>query len=276
MYNNRGVGRLVKDDLVEARRWFELASSAAGDATDVELSSIAINLARLEPDPVVAEQRYRDLYAQQVATFGATHADVYFTRMFVARFTPDLARARAELEAACAGFETWKQPNELAQCAYEAAWLADEAGDRAAAARWMERVRDPDDRINQLARAYIAFASTATPHRAEDVARLRAIAAAFDRSLFYERPYINDALVILAAAGDPAAWEQALAICELGLVGYGRRTARARRMVAEQRAASRPVEAASLARAALPWYRAGNDRAVVDRLEQIATVGRTP
>ncbi|MBA3458738.1 MAG: serine/threonine protein kinase [Deltaproteobacteria bacterium] len=274
MYSNRGIARLAADDRTGARALFEQALESAGDADDVELVSISQNLAQLEREPAAAQRRLRTARDRLAAALGATHPDTLVAKEQLAMVTPDRAQAAAELDAAYKSLEHWH--GSYPEFAWEAAWIADETGDHATAATWMARIGGDSPPMTTIAAAYIALENHA-PDAARRVAELEQLATTLDQSTAWHRAYAADALVLLARA-KPALWERVLTLHEVEpLVIYSRRLARARRMVAEQWAVTRPDAARRLAEQALPWYRgAPGDAAVVARLQQLVGASRTP
>lgn len=253
MYSNRGLAKLAADDREGARALFETALRAAGDAEDVELVSIVQNLAQLEPTPEAAMRRFslaRDRYA---AALGTEHPVTLVATEQLALVMPDRARAAAQLQAAYEGLA--RSHVSYPEFAWELAWLADEAGDRNAAATWMKRVTgDGEGTITAIATAYIALESNA-PDSARQLAELERLVTMLDPSRPWSRAYAADALVLVARS-KPEAWERVLALLEKEpMVIYSRRLARARRMVAAQWMASRPGDAKRLAELGRAWYR---------------------
>lgn len=268
MYSHRGLLSLRAEDRAGARAMFEHAQQAAGDAEDVELASIAQNLAQLEADPAIALRQLRNARDRFAAALGPAHPLTHIAAVQVAMVTADRAMASAEIEGAYRSYERWQKPN--AYFAWQAAWLADESGDRASASAWMARIPDDASAISSIARAYLAL--EAGTNTAEHVANLEQLVKSLDQTTVWNRTYAADALVLVARSA-PQAWERVLAVLEINpLVIYSRRLARARRMVAEQWAETRPDDARRLAEQALLWYRgAPGDAVIVARLEKIAS-----
>jgi len=271
MYSNRGLARLAADDRDGARSLFETALATAGDADDIELVSITQNLAQLESKPEDALRRFRAAHDRFTAALGPAHPVTLIAAHQVAVLTPDRAAAAAGIAAAYTSLERWQRA--YPELAWAAAWIADEAGDRATAAAWMARVSGEGSTIASIAAAYVAVERGA-PDAAARLAEIEQLAAKLDTTAPWNRTYAADALILVARA-KPEAWERALALLETKpLVLYSRKLARARRMVAERWATTRPAEARRLAEQALAWYRgAPGDAAIVTRLEQIAATG---
>ncbi len=265
MYSNRGIARLAANDRTGARELFESALHAAGDAEDIELVSITQNLAQLERDPNEAQRRLRSARDRFSAALGPSHPLTLIASEQVAMLIPDRVQAAAELESSYRGLERWQ--GSYPEVAWEAAWIADESGDHAAAAAWMARITGDSSPLTAIAGAYIALQD-----RAPDAAKLEQLVTTLDQSLPWNRVYAADALVLVART-KLEVWERILALHETEpLVIYSRRLARARRMVAELVATTRPADAQRLAKLALPWYRgAASDAVIVERLEQLAS-----
>lgn len=270
MYSNRGITRLTADDREGARGLFAQAQRAAGDADDVELVSIAQNLAQLEHDPAMAHRQLRIVHDRFAAAVGPSHPLTLLAAQQVAMVIPDRAEALAVLDAAYRSLERWQGLHSDAG-AWEAAWIADESGDQAIAAAWMARIVEEPSEMWTIARAYIALANHA-PDAADRIAEVDHLVSTLDLSKLWNRVNAADALVLVARA-KPQTWERVLALLEVEpLVIYSRRLARARRTVAELWARTRPADAKRLAEQALSWYRgASADSAIVTRLEQLAT-----
>jgi hypothetical protein len=270
MYSNRGLARLVAEDRTGARELFERAQHAAGDAEDVELVNVAQNLAQLEVDPVAALRLLRSVYDRYATALGPTHPVTLTASQQVAALTPDRAVAGAQLEAAYRSLERWKGQL-LADVAWKAAWIADESDDRVTAAAWMARIPRSDSPISTIAAAYTAL-ELSPPDAANRLADLEQFAATLDQSFVWNRSYAAAALVLVARA-KPQVWERVLTLLETKPLSiYSRQLARARRMVAEQWATTRPEDARRLAEQALPWYRRSpGDAGIVARLELIAS-----
>lgn len=269
MYSNRGLARLIDDDREGARAMFERAQQVAGDSADVELVSIAQNLAQLETDPAQALRKLREVRSRFVSALGSAHPHTLIAREQVALVTPEREAAAVELETIERGLQLWQQA--YADFAWHAAWIADESGDVARASASMARIQPDETPMAQIARAYIAIANQA-PDAARSATELEQLAAKLDTSKWWDRNLAADALTVVARV-KPEAWEQVLALRETKpLVIYHRALARARRMVAGRWAVTRPVEAAQLATLALPWYRAASaDGEIVVTLERIAS-----
>lgn len=161
-------------------------------------------------------------------------------------------------------------------CALESAWLADEAGERAAALRWMElAAADPKtasgDRIKgKIAAGYLTLYGAPAASGAALASSAEALLAAGKAALaspnWWFHVDASDAYAVaartleaLGRAGEAdRAWRQALtALDGIDEPVYERRVARVRATVAVRLAAHPPhlSEARTLAAAALAWYR---------------------
>ncbi len=273
MYNNRAVAFLEANNNRDARTLLEQALEIAGDRTDLELLAIRQNLLQLETDPAAYERGVRALHDRLAAALGPDHPDVLVHRVPLALLMRDRANARAAMEAACRGFERWKQVDIARLCTFEAAVLADDGGDRAAASALMDKVialtpPTAGDLFAPIARAYLALARD-TPDRMPAVAALeQRLRIPLDS--WWLRLAAADAWAVL---GDwPRAYEL---LQQVDRPMYPRRIARARRMLATQWRRSRPAEARELARLALDWYRGQpGDEATVADLESIIAESR--
>jgi len=266
MYSNRGVAHFAADDVVGARKMFETARKAAGDADEVELVSISQNLAQLESDPAEAERSFRHAHDRYAASLGPSHPWTLIALGQMVTVIPGRHEAGGLLEHAFRGVAT-REP----ELVWEAAWIADESEDITAAVDLMRSIPADTEPMTTIAGAYVALATHA-PDSAARVAALERLSATLDTSKWWNRAYVADALTTLARA-KPELWNMVLAFREtVTQVIYSRQLARARRMTAERWASKRPDDAARLANLALTWYRgAPSDQAIVKRLEQIAS-----
>lgn len=276
MYNNGSIARIAADDKAGARELLRTAQTIAGDTREIELVSIAQNLAELEPDPDECKRQLQDASARVLAALGAAHPQSLIARAKVGMLTRDLERARAEFEAVFLGLERWQQAAEITAVAYEAAWLADEAGDLRAASAWMKRTaRDPDSGdYGRIAAAYVAIVDE-TPEHAQRLAELERFAATAPQTNLWERVALADAFVVIARS-DPRAWERVVALHDaIDHPLYVRRRARARSKLAAHWLQSRPADARRLASLALPWYRGTpGEEPRVRELERISSDSR--
>lgn len=268
LHNNVGIAHLTKRDTEAALAAYRAA--AAEDAPELEVvTAVGQNLANLETTPEASLGRMKETYERYVAAVGSATSEGRVMHAIVAMMTPDDHAARA-LYGTCDGVEG--EP--YLQCMYEGAWLADAAGDMKAAARMMEVVAG-DPRMKVVANSYIAAQTGAlsSVQRSE----LDAVARQPLGGLF-EASYVGDANVLLARQADPSeallAWERATkAFTSTRFAVHRRRQARAERELAIRLALTRPSDAAQYALRALPWVRLTSDRALIARLEAIATNG---
>ncbi|HEY5925221.1 MAG TPA: serine/threonine-protein kinase, partial [Kofleriaceae bacterium] len=239
MYNNLAIARRAADDTEGARKLLQLAQTVAGDASDIELVSISQNLAGLEREPAAATDQLQVARTRLEAALGPNHPEVLLIRVLLASLEPELSRARTTLEEVCRGLERWQQTKSFAHCAYEAAWLADEQDDRAAAAAWMKHVvaHQPGGLRQQTAGSYIAVVESAAD-RATRIAELARRVAATESSWWW-RLAAADALTVIAMT-DPRIWQRVVTLLEtIDQPLYQRRLARARRMLASTPTPSR-------------------------------------
>jgi len=268
MYNNHGVVRMVANEIPAARELFEKARAAAGDASDIELVAISQNLAMIMDDSDAAAALFRAAYKRLAAVLGTDHHDTLSAGWKLAYATRPLQPARQTIEASCKGFERRRDKIMLGFCAYDAAWLADQAGDETAARAWMARVTEAGILLAPIAAAYQAVTTNA-PDRDQRVAALQPIINPPATAPAFKRGYAADALVVTARR-DPSAWRRALALYEtVPYQQFRRRLARARAMVAQSLATTRPDEARPLAALALGWYEGSDESERVAALRAI-------
>ncbi len=116
----------------------ETELAAGKDPDDVELVSILRNLALIEPDAGRRQELMERAAGALARALGPSHPSALTAREQTAMLTRAPGEARRKLEEACLGYGPWRLAAAQAVCALESAWLADEAGDRAAALRWMQ------------------------------------------------------------------------------------------------------------------------------------------
>jgi protein kinase-like protein len=273
MYNNYGLTRMSANDFPAARELFERARGAAGDAPDIELTAIPQNLAQITEDTAAAESLVRAARDRLAAALGENHFDTVMAGGRLAFATRPLGRAREMLEAACHGLERLHDTIALGFCAYEAAWLADQAGDDVAARAWMKRVTEANvPVVAPIAAAYQAVATNA-PDREQRIAALRSDSQKAATAAGTGRGFAADALVIIARR-DATAWARALVLLEsIPIQMFQRRLARARATVARSLAATNPGEARRLASLALVWYDGTDETEQVRALRAITSAG---
>src|SRR5262249_8072940 len=142
---------------------------------DYELASIPQNLAQLVDQPAESLAllgRARDEVAR---TLGADHPKVLEIELVEVKFIGDLAHARATQDAVCARLARLFPllRDERTWCEYEAAWLADEAGDaRGAATHFAAVAFDPAEEPvrTEIARRLVAPASAEAARSLERIA----------------------------------------------------------------------------------------------------------
>ena len=280
MLNNLGSRYFQAEEHDKARQLFEAALAqtelgqrplpAEASAEDIELLAIPQNLALIEPDDRKRQAMHEHTMRSLELTLGPGHPRTESAREQQGMTTLHPARARALVEAACAGHQRWALTRSVTICAYEAAWLADELGDQVAAVRWMRVASGYKSTSNaprekgNLAAAYVSVhapAPGAPPVLPADILRIAEVALA--RPGLADRIDAADAYALAArvetARGDlhAARASRAAAVRALeniALPTYERRVARARAelaLVSPDRA-----EAVGLAELALRWYRA--------------------
>jgi Protein kinase domain len=275
MYSNRAEAMIAADDKPDARLLLVQAQAIAGDRPELELVAIDKNLASLESDSAACTRRLRVALDRLQAALGPSHPDVLLTRIPIAMLDRDRTAARAQVDDVCRGLERWGHTGSSLDCAYEAAWLAHEAGDRSTATAWMSRIVAGTSDPNKLAlaKAYVAL-SADRPDRAAVAASLTPIISGA-HAAWWTRLDAADALALLAE-GDPALWRRAVAMIEtVDQPYYARRVARSRARLAEYLAGTSPNDARHYAELALAWYRdAPGDEALATRLQAITKATR--
>jgi len=288
LYNNKAIARSTANDRPGAHALLlqALAASPIGEprGDDLELTSIAQNLALFSDDPVERTSRSRQVAERLEAALGGLHPRALQARYLAATLTRDPQAAEQQFRTACEGFE--QHPGlayDLAACRYERAWLADDRGDAAAALAAMRlAARGPQsqsDSIATTAASYVAIAEG--DHVAETAATVQALAAKLAAATqFWRRGEAADAEVVAAlgwqrlgrAADAERCWSAAVALlASIQRPFYDRRLARARAALAQRWISSKPDEARRLAAAALAWYReAGGYEARVAELTGVA------
>ncbi len=279
LFNNAGTVRLARQDPVGAREWFEkaLRERPAGTADGIELAAIVGNLGLVESDHAKRDALFRREGDEIEAVLGADHPRALDARIRAAMFVENPMQARPSLETACGRYRLLHPSLVMraAQCAYELAWFAEEAGDDAAAAVELAKI-EPSQFEARIAHGYellvtgkLAGASREMVAMGEQLAK---------ESHFWLRWRGVDAYLVAALAqhrlGDRELERKSLdnalmAISALeGLkttTFYQRRLARIHLLLA--RIVPDPEEHA---RTALAWYRAaGGYDAVVAELEAV-------
>ncbi len=278
LFNNVGTVRLARQDRVGARIWFEKAlhERPPGTADGIELASIVGNLALVEPDHTKRDALFQREGDELEAVLGPDHPLTLDARIRAAMFVEHPQRARTLLAAACGRYRQFhpRLVERATQCAYELAWLAEEGGDVAGAAKELASIA-PGKLEARVAVGYQLLLA------GRFVEADRSMIATADELAkephFWMRWRGVDALIVAATAEhrngevarERATLERALStISELeGLKAttfYQRRLARIHRMLAGIVAS--PAEHA---REALAWYRAaGGYDDVIAELER--------
>jgi hypothetical protein len=266
LLNNLAVVRQSNtDDRTAARALLERAMRdwRPGQGEDeYELASIPQNLALAVDEPARSVTLLAQAQDEIARTLGADHPKAIEIARARALFL-DLPAARALHDDACVRLARLfpQLVGDRTMCEYEAAWLADDAGDAAAAAAHFAATVFPAD---EPLRAQIAASMReleAEPAKTAETLERAATAVAKD-AVPWLRIAAADAYVAAArgweTARDPVAaarcWERAVAL----YAGFGhpyvaRLLARAR---AGRALAVRDAAAAPHAEAALAWYRA--------------------
>lgn len=177
LLNNLGAAQLAtSNDSMTAQPFLEAAlresqSSTADDERVYELVSIRQNLAFAIDDPKRSLDLLIQAHGAVVRTLGADHPKALELEQGQAAFV-DLDRARRLMENACERYEHLflTLAEKLANCRYDAGWLADEAGDHARAAKLFAGVRF-DARVEPI-RLRIAAAMAAINAHPTDLASL--------------------------------------------------------------------------------------------------------
>jgi eukaryotic-like serine/threonine-protein kinase len=300
LWNNLGAryyraGQLDKARATLHRALAETTLETDPASVDIELVAILSNLSLTETSPEQRQAFGERTTAAYESTLGRNHPATIGAREQAAMKTRDPVQARAQLEEVCEGWKSWTMTINEVVCAFEVAWIADDLGDRAAAARWMKiAVTDPStaegERVmGKIAAEYAAIAAipdgdgspgTADSALAQHVVELQQLGkAALDTQAW--KFQAADAYMLAARLLDrlhrqaeaTAAWRLALAALDgLDAPVFERRVARVRAALAERLRHRDPAVAKQLATAALAWYRvAGGYAAAIARLEPIAT-----
>jgi hypothetical protein len=169
LVNNLAVAKQAAGDRAGARALLESALSEWRRVDDYELASIPQNLALAVDDPARSVALLGDARASVVRLLGSDHPRVSEIDQWRAMFR-DLEHAREDVDGACRRLATMfpHLVAERADCEYEAGWLADEAGDRVAAATHFASARTG---ISDPSRAAVANAM-ASPMTAAAAATL--------------------------------------------------------------------------------------------------------
>ena len=278
LFNNIGTVRLALQDRAGARAWFEKAlhERPTGTTDGVELASIVGNLGLVEPDHAKRDALFEREGDELVAVLGEDHPLALDARIRAAMFVDHAKRARELLAALCARYRRFHPQlvDRVSQCAYELAWLAEEQGDLAGAAKELADVHAK--KVEARVAPGYALLLAGKPDEAS-----RAMTAAADglskETHFWLRWRAVDALIVAAIAqhqlGDRVleriTLERALSAMSAievlkATTFYERRAARIHLMLARIGA---PPEHA---RAAIDWYRAaGGYEIAVEELARL-------
>ena len=240
LLNNLAAVKIaMSDDKVGARVLLEAAMRTwrpAQGENDYELVSILQNLALTVDDPSRSKELLERAHAEVVRLFGADHAKVLEIERFQYLFV-DLAKAREIVDSVCERYHRLFPHLEqiYAHCTYDAGWLADEAGDTAAAKRYFAATRSTDPLLAAIRTSMAALADGAVR---PDAAALEAAADTRGQDLSPWSSFVaGDAYIaaarIWAQAGNPAAsqrcWTKAARVLTPTERPYSkRRLARAR------------------------------------------------
>ncbi|MFN0249028.1 MAG: protein kinase domain-containing protein [Kofleriaceae bacterium] len=228
----------TSNDLAPARLLLEEAMRswrAIRGENEYELVSIPQNLALVAADPARSRELLAFARGEYVRLLGENHPHVLRISMTEALFV-DLGRARELFADTCPRYaRLFPDDPEGVDCTYEAAWLADEAGDDAAArALFASSYLDSADIRGPVARLLAATSPTADAIRAVEQAAARDASAAEP----FTRALAADGYMAVARAwdklGEPTAarraWLLARPILEKDAhVATHRRLARVRR-----------------------------------------------
>jgi hypothetical protein len=268
MYNNRSIAFLIANDPVNEKVYLEQAVKAAGDLDALELVSIRVNLARLEPDPAAFEAAQRRIHDRLVATLGAGHPDTLERRIPLALVAHDRGAARTAMLETGAGYAAWQDYAMARMCTYEAAMIALDGGD--ATALMADVVAQ--SRASELSEAFVGW-FTNTPPSPRDirgaiaetylsrnapaqVAKLEQLVAEQGDAPF-QRLDAADAMIVL---GEWARADELFRASEQP-VYYVRRRAQIQRGLARALAATHPARARELAIDARKFYARDRDAA---------------
>jgi eukaryotic-like serine/threonine-protein kinase len=289
LYNNLATMELARADRVRAREWLGAAQreiDARHGEIDLELTSVAQNLALVAEQPKEREQRASAVVTLLEGALGGNHAKTLGARLVEANETANFVAARVRFVETCERYRRF-QPHlaaAMSDCYFRLGWLLHEAGELAPAREAMLRaVGDPSKaRLqSEIAEHYAAamgadqeaarFATTALLTMVEQYAR---------DPQFWKRIAALDAAAAAAAGlirwgsaeAAQRAWSRAREIGEqLDPPLVQRRLAGVRAAQARRLFGSDPAGARTLAQQALRWYRhAGGYDALVAELTTLA------
>lgn len=281
LLNNIAAAALASGDRSTAATYFRRALDEARlDTSDsVELAYLPSNLALTVDDEQEADALFSEGLSRITRLLGPHHPGALAAQTTVAMFTANADMAQSRARTTCDRYLTYHPhlQQEVVDCAYLLAWLADGRGDSAEAVRWMQIAARTSTDEAKIARAYVRVAEK---DRAV-VEELDAMAQELRASpTWWRRTWASDAGLLAGrgwsqrgeSARARASLETALAVIEetnqiQANSFHRRRLARVRAELALVVAASAPVRARSLAEEALSWYqRAGGYDAIVARL----------
>lgn len=290
LYNNLATTELARADRKAAERWLRLAEreielAAQKGEVDLELVSVAQNLALVADDAAERQRRASAVVATLARALGDNHGKTLAARAVLANETADLGLARQRFADTCERYRRY-QPHLAAAralCHYRLGWIEDEAGDLAAsAAALREATADPSKERPQAEVAELTLRAS-SGSRTEGAAAVGALLALAERlagdAQFWKRTVAVDAAIAAAVACDRAgrpaealaAWRRALVIAEaLDPPQLQRRLARIRAALALHLRAREPAAARGYAEQALRWMRAaGGYAGEVQRLDEL-------
>jgi hypothetical protein len=287
--NLASVRASTSNDIAAGRAYLEAAMREwrlVRSENDYELVSIPQNLAFIV-EPVRSLDLLAQARAAAVQLVGESHPRVLEIDRMRTLFQ-DLEHAREGNDAACATFRRLfpELKGIRTECEYQSGWLADEAGDSAAATAHFKaaeldpRSEEPATRLRaQIAAAMIALTTEADAKRlAEELEQSAAKGASAKQP--WLRAVAADAYIAAARVwhvrGDTVAelrcWNGAHALLRvIDRAAVARRLARVRTELARQ--TKDASVAASHAKAALVWYRGvGGYARVVAELTRLANM----
>ena len=219
-YNNLATAELARANRAGARAWL-LAAQQQIDAmrgeVDIELVSVAQNLALVADDPAERRRRASAVVELLSRALGANHGKTLMARVVEGNETADLEQALVRFADTCERYRRY-QPHlatSIALCNYRLGWLADERGQRALASQAMARAAaDPSsDRFQaEVAEQYLLAMPQAADVRDPDepASGAEPAAAVSPRA----RAAAIAALLALVERGaaDPQFWKRLIAV----------------------------------------------------------------
>ncbi|HRC58621.1 MAG TPA: hypothetical protein PKU97_22015, partial [Kofleriaceae bacterium] len=230
LYNNLATRQLARADRAGARRYLEAAQAeiaAQRGPVDLELVSVAQNLVLVAERAQERERLASAVVEATARALGEHHVKTLVARVLEANETADLGLARQRFAATCDSYQRHHPhlATAVANCFYRLAWLADEAGDLAAATEAMRRaISDPSpERLQaKVAELYVAARSATAGAAALQVQQ--ALQGFLDEHAddkeFWKRLVAVDAAITFAQAltalgdarGAQRQWQRALTI----------------------------------------------------------------